>query len=160
MENELTPRDPLMKGTFQLIKPSESFHKRVRIFFEEYGDAFLSPEVIASFYADCTVAADPSFIGGLKGSREVLKEMKKVVDYQKKTGMRSLSPVSVEIGEIAAPHYLATVTWGAFFEKTGDKLISFSISYILREEDATFKILTSISHEDERRMRSQLGILI
>ncbi|MFS4460649.1 hypothetical protein [Bdellovibrio sp. HCB2-146] len=159
MENELTPRDPLMKGTLQLLKPSESFHKRVRIFFEEYGDAFLNPELISSFYADCTVAADPSFVGGLKGSREVLKEMKKVVEYQKKTGMRSLSPIAVEIGEIASPHYLAIVTWGAFFEKTGDKLVSFKITYILREKEETFQIIASISHEDERRMRSELGIL-
>ena len=80
MENQLTPRDPLMKGTLQLQKPSESFHKRVRIFFEEYGDAFLNAEIIANFYCDFTIAADPSFVGGLKGSREILKEMKRVVE--------------------------------------------------------------------------------
>lgn len=158
MENELTPRDPFLKGSMELTKPSESFHKRVRLFFDEYGASFKDPEKIASAYGEFTLAVDPNFVGGLKGEREIQKTMNEIAKYQIKTGMRSMSVTALEIGEVAAPHYIAKVTWGAMFEKTGNRLITFDVTYILREQEEKFQILTSISHQEEQKVRQSLGI--
>lgn len=159
MENVLTPRDPNLKGSMELTKPSESFHKRVRLFFDEYGAAFKDPDQVASCYGEFTIAVDPNFVGGLKGRSEILKTMQEISAYQIKTGLRSMTPTAVEIGEIAAPHFLAKVTWGAFFEKTGNRLITFDVTYLLREHEESFLILTSISHQEERKMREDLDLL-
>lgn len=159
MENELTPRDPVLKGSMELTKPSESFHKRVRLFFDEYGTAFKDPEKIASCYGECTLAVDPGFVGCLKGTREIEKTMKEIAHYQIETGMRSMKVVALEIGEIAPPHHIAKVTWGAMFEKTGNELITFDITYILREHEEKFQILTSVSHQEETKVREAHGLL-
>jgi hypothetical protein len=159
MENALTPRDPNLKGSMELTKPSESFHKRVRLFFDDYGAAFKDPDKIASCYGDCAIAVDPSLVGCLKGEREIHKTMKEISQYQIKTGLRSMSPTAVEIGEIAAPHFMAKVTWGALFEKTGNKLITFDVTYLLREHEESFHILASISHQEERKVREELDLL-
>jgi hypothetical protein len=159
MENVLTPRDPNLKGRMELTKPSESFHKRVRLFFDEYGSSFKEPERVAEFYGQCAIAVDPNFVGCLKGEKEILKTMKEISAYQVKTGLRSMTPNAIEIGEIAPPHYMAKVNWGALFEKTGNRLITFDVTYLIREHQETFQILTSISHEEEHKLRKELGIL-
>lgn len=159
MENVLTPRDPNLKGSMELTKPSESFHKRVRLFFDEYGAAFKDPEKIASCYGDCSIAADPNFVGCLKGEREIHKTMKEISAYQVKTGLRSMTPTSLEIGEIAPPFYIAKVNWGALFEKTGNKLITFDVTYLIREYEESFQIVASVAHEEELKMREELGLL-
>ena len=156
MENVLTPRDPNLRGSLELIKPSESFHKRVRLFFDEYGSSFKDPERVAGFYGQCAIAVDPSFVGCLKGEREIRKAMREISAYQIRTGLRSMSPIAVEIGEIAPPHYMAKVNWGALFEKTGNRLITFDVTYLIREHQESFQILTSISHEEERKLREQI----
>jgi hypothetical protein len=159
MENVLTPRDPHLKGSMELVKPSESFHKRVRLFFDEYGAAFKDPKKIASCYGDCAIAADPNFVECLKGEKEILTTMKEISAYQEKTGLRSMTPTSLEIGEIAPPFYMTKINWGALFEKTGNKLITFDVTYLIREYEEGFQIITSVSHEEEHKVREELGLL-
>jgi hypothetical protein len=44
---------------------------------------------------------------------------------------------------------LATVTWGAQFEKTGDRILEFEISYLLEKSGEEWRILAYISRSDQ-----------
>jgi len=51
------------------------------------------------------------------------------------------------------------VHWGVTFEKTGDKLIEFDVSYIVQKIGEEPKIILFIAHQDEQKTMSELGLL-
>jgi hypothetical protein len=125
-------------------------------YFRDYGAAFSQPELLASFYGDCALASAPSFVGCLKGKTEILKAMKASAAYQEKTGLLSMEPTRVETKALDPFHRLAKVQWKMKFLGAGE--ISFAASYLLREEPHKVVILLYLAHEDEEKMRKDLGL--
>ena len=56
-------------------------------------------------------------------------------------------------------HTLATVTWGARFEKTGDRIIAFAISYLLEKAEDEWRILSYVSASDQKAEMEKEGLL-
>jgi hypothetical protein len=54
---------------------------------------------------------------------------------------------------------LATVTWGARFEKTGERIIEFEISYLLEKAEDDWRILSYISRSDQTAEMEKEGLL-
>lgn len=79
--------------------------------------------------------------------------------FNREKGMRNLAVVSVESVELSAIHTLASVTWGARFEKTGDRTIDFSISYLLEKSNGDWRILSYISRTDQNTVMAEEGLL-
>ncbi len=119
-------------------------------FFQRYGSKFLDAEGLSEFYGECAMWAGPSFVGCIRGKDEVAQAMKSVTEYQNKTGMKSLVPISVEKMTVDELHCWTKVKWSATFEKTGDRRIKFDVSYLLRTEGDQNKIRPCLCHHGTR----------
>ncbi len=128
-------------------------------FFTDYGESAFDPERTLGFYGDFAVASTPSFVGCLRGAEEMAAAFSQVADGQRRTGLIGMKPGRVDATELDAFHLLVKVQWNAQFEKTGDQVIEFDVSYVLRRMEKGFQILLYISHQDEVEMRRELGIL-
>lgn len=127
-------------------------------FFTDYGSAAFDAKKVATFYQDFAVASTPSFVGCLKGDKEMMEAFENIAEYQKKTGLISMKPNNIEAQELDALHVLAKVQWRALFDKTGDRPIEFDVTYLLRREKERLRILLYVAHQDEKEMREELGI--
>lgn len=125
-------------------------------YFRDYGTAFTNPEALASFYGDCAISSVPSFVGCLKGKEEIFKAMKATAAYQEKSGLVSAEPARVETKALDPLHRLAKVHWKMKFLGAGE--VSFAASYLLREEPHKVVILLYFTHENEEKMRKDLGL--
>jgi hypothetical protein len=67
--------------------------------------------------------------------------------------------VSIRDVMLSPIHTLATVTWGAQFEKTGDRAIEFEIAYLLEKAPDGWRILSYISHRDQNAEMAKAGLL-
>ncbi len=72
--------------------------------------------------------------------------------------MRDITAVSIRDVTLSPLHALATVTWGARFEKTGDRVIEFEISYLLERAEDDWRILSYISRSDQSAEMAKAGL--
>jgi len=54
---------------------------------------------------------------------------------------------------------MVKVHWGVTFQKTGDKLIEFDVSYLVQKTGKEPKIILFIAHQDEQKAMQELGLL-
>ena len=130
-------------------------------FFKRYAGISMGPqpEHLAGLYA-------PTFIvGGPQGSRAFTNDslfidwLRQVGDFNRRHGMRSLTAVSIREATLSPLHVLARVTWGAQFDKTGDRLIEFEIAYLLEQAREDWTILSYISRSDQNEEMKREGLL-
>jgi hypothetical protein len=67
--------------------------------------------------------------------------------------------VSVGENTLSPLHVLAHVSWGAQFEKAGDRLIEFEIAYLLEQARDDWRILSYISRADQNAEMAKAGLL-
>ena len=129
-------------------------------FFTRYAELSLrpQPEALARLYA-------PTFIvGGPQGSRAFANDLRftewlrEVGTFNREHGMRSLTAISIRDAGLSPLHTLATVTWGARFEKTGDRLIEFEISYLLEKSAEAWRVLSYVSRSDQDAEMAKEGL--
>lgn len=54
---------------------------------------------------------------------------------------------------------MASVNWGAIYEKTGNEIIKFDIHYTLERFKTDLKILLVVSDEDQGKLMKEKGLL-
>jgi hypothetical protein len=130
-------------------------------FFGRYAELSMGPqpEALATLYA-------PTFIvGGPEGSRAFTNDARfvewlgQVAAFNHQHGLRALRVISIRDVTLSPLHTLATVTWGAQFEKTGDRLIEFEISYLLERAEDEWRILSYVSRTDQNAEMAKAGLL-
>jgi hypothetical protein len=130
-------------------------------FFSRYAELSMGthPETLATLYA-------PTFIvGGPEGSRAFTNDarfiewLRQVSEFNRQHGMRSLTAVTVRNMTLSPLHTLAIVNWGARFEKTGDRVIEFEISYLLEKAEDEWRILSYISSSDQNAEMAKAGLV-
>jgi hypothetical protein len=135
-------------------------NRLLRSFFEAYSEAsIVDPTALVSRYADSFVFSGPSGSASFKNDEQFLAWLVQVHEFNQNAGMQSLEVVSVHHVPLGDHHAFATVEWGARFQKTGDELICFSISYLLRFSDGSPLILAYVSHEDQEEVMRKRGLL-
>ena len=117
------------------------------------------PTVLASRYADSFVVSAPSGSASFKNDEQFLAYLARVHGYNQNAGMLSLEVVSIHDSPVGDCHAFATVEWGARFQKTGDELIRFKISYMLRFSEGNPLILAYVSHEDQEELMHARGLI-
>ena len=139
----------------------EENNQVVKNFFERYSSISMQGnlENHAGLYANEFIAAGPSGSAAFKNDSKLLDWLKQVHDFNKKIGMESLQVMSVQNNPIGDTYSFATVEWAAKFEKTGEELIHFEISYLLQFVKDEPKILAYIDHEDQQQVMKELGII-
>jgi hypothetical protein len=120
-------------------------------FFTDYADVSMSgdPARVAAFYAPNFIAAGPQGSMIFANDATFLEWLRGVSDFNRSAGMQSLAVVDIAGTELSERHTLATVTWGARFEKTGEQLITFAITYLLEAGDGGPKVIAYVSHADQ-----------
>lgn len=130
-------------------------------FFDDYvkwGDEN-NAQKVADAYADHFIFADPNGIMPMENNKELVAKYADIDEHYQKVGRTGTYIVSVDTTELDALHYLVKVKFGMTFQKTGDEMITFDISYIIRVVDGTPKILLYISHEDEMKLLKEKGLI-
>jgi hypothetical protein len=80
-------------------------------------------------------------------------------EFNRAAGMTGLAVIAIEALPLTDQFIIATVEWGATFEKTGDEQVRFKITYILQDQDGAGKILGYLSHEDQMDAMRAKGLL-
>ncbi len=132
----------------------------VKRLFEEYEKAFsaLDVEKSAEFFADSFISAGPN--GTITSSKaELLKSASKAAEFYRSVGQKSAKILSLDEVPITEQYSMVKVHWGATFQKTGDKLIEFDVSYLVQKTGEEPKIILFIAHQDEQKAMQELGLL-
>ncbi len=132
----------------------------VKTLFLEYEKAFseLDIQKSAEFFADTFISAGPN--GNITQSKaEFLREAQKAADFYRSVGQTSAKILSLDEVPISEQYSMVKVHWGVTFQKTGDKLIEFDVSYLMQKIGAEPKIILFIAHQDEQKAMQELGLL-
>ena len=127
--------------------------------FKEYETAFdkLDVKTISGYCADSFISAGPK--GSITQSRkDYEKKADQATKFYKSIGRKSAKIISKRVMPICNDYSMVVVRWGITFDKTGNKLIEFDISYIIQETGNEPKIILFISHEDEEEAMKKLAL--
>ena len=127
--------------------------------FKKYEKAFskLEFEKIAELYPDTFISAGPK--GTIaQNKNDFLNKAKQASEFYKSIGQSSAKILSKSELPISNDYTMVTVHWGVTFEKTGDKVIQFDVSYIVQETGKEPKIILFITHQDEEEAMKKLGL--
>jgi len=125
--------------------------------FKEYETAFdkLDVKTISGYCADSVISAGPK--GSIAQSRkDYEKKAEQTNKFYKSVGRNSARIISKRVMPICNDYSMVVVRWGVTFDKTGNKLIEFDMSYIIQETGSDPKIILLISHEDEETAMTKL----
>lgn len=128
--------------------------------FANYEAAFdkLDLEKQAELFADSFIMAGPH--GAVSQSKtEFLQKASTAVAYYKSVGHTGAKIFSIDEEPVSREYVKVKAHWGVSFEKLGDKLVEFDISYVIFTGDNTPKIILAITHEDEQEAMKKLGVL-
>jgi len=130
-------------------------------FFNQYAELSTRPhtEELATLYAPTFFVGGPEGSHAFTNDARFIEWVRQVADFNRHHGMRDLEVVSMRDAALSPLHTLATVTWGTRFEKTGDRLIEFEISYLLERAEDGWRILSYIARTDQNAEMAQAGLL-
>jgi hypothetical protein len=127
--------------------------------FSTYEKAFdkLDMKSIAQYYPDTFISAGPkgAMVQNKKGFESWAEQAS---EMYRSIGQNSGRIISKKITPISNEYCIVTVQWGATYEKTGDEVIEFDVSYIVQDTDSEPKIILFITHQDEAETMRKLGL--
>ena len=129
-------------------------------FFSDYERAFNDLDVKrqAEMFDDSFMTAGPK--GAIARSKEEFLGMaEQLAAYYRAAGQKSARILEAAESPISPDYSLVDVRWGSTFEKTGDRLIEYDVSYIVRKTGKQLKIVMFIAHQDEEKAMKELGIM-
>jgi hypothetical protein len=132
----------------------------MKSFFNEYASAFSDLDINrqAEMFDDSFLTAGPK--GAIARSKgEFIAMAEQIVAYYRAAGQKSARILRTVESPISPDYSLVAVRWGSTFEKTGDRLIEYDVSYIVRTTGGPPKIVMFIAHQDEEKAMRELGIM-
>lgn len=133
----------------------------LRQFFDRYAELSSGPdpERLADLYAPTFIVGGPEGSQAFANDSRFLEWLREANDFNRRHGMRWLGVVAIHAITLSPLHTLATVSWGAQFEKTGARIIEFEISYLVEHAGESWKILSYISQTDQNAEMKKAGLL-
>jgi hypothetical protein len=131
----------------------------VKKLFEEYEKAFnaLDVEKQVPLFAEHFISAGPR--GSIALGRDEFARMAgEAAKYYKSVGQTSAKILSMDETVISSEYSMVKVHWGATFEKTGNKLIEFDVTYFIQITGPEPKIIMFIAHQDEEKAMKERGL--
>jgi len=131
----------------------------LKAFFSEYEKLFstLDFRKQADLFADTFISAGPN--GVISQSKEgFLKLAEMASEYYRSVGQKYTRILNIDEVPISNEYSWVKVHWGAAFEKTGEKLIEFDVSYFVWKSPNGPRIIMFIAHQDEQKAMQELGI--
>jgi hypothetical protein len=134
----------------------------LELFFRDYAVASVeSPAArIPAFYADSFLVCGPRGSAVFRNDGKFVEWLGQTHEFNQRTGMISMEVVSIEETlSLSINTLLVRVDWGSRFRKTGDRLITFRIAYLLEKVDERWRILAYVSEKDQEEEMRALGVL-
>jgi hypothetical protein len=133
----------------------------LRQFFDRYAALSIGPrpEDLAGLYAPTFIVAGPQGSQAFPNDSRFIDWLRSVADGNRQRGMRALQVVTAREMTLSPRHVLAIIRWGARFEKTGDRVIEFEISYLVEKAGDTWQILSYVSQSDEDEEMKKEGLV-
>jgi hypothetical protein len=130
-------------------------------FFSRYAELSMGPqpEALAGLYAATFIVGGPEGSHAFTNDARFIEWLRQVADFNRQHGMSALRAVAIRDVTLSPLHTLAVVTWGARFEKSGDRVIKFEISYLLEKAEDEWRILSYISRSDQNAEMAKEGLL-
>jgi len=128
--------------------------------FIEYEKAFNALDVKknAELFSDSFISAGPK--GAIaQGKKDFLEKAEQARAFYKSIGQTSAKILSKNIVPISDQYVMVTVHWGVTFQKTGNSLIEFDVSYIIYKLQDEPRIILFIAHQDEEEAMKKLGLV-
>jgi ketosteroid isomerase-like protein len=133
--------------------------QKIEELFAEYENAFnkLDLKTIAQHYPDTFISAGPK--GTIaQNKKEFESKAEQAADMYRSIGQNSAKILSKKITPISNEYCMVTVHWGVTFEKTGDEVVEFDVSYIVQQLNDELSIILFITHQDEAEAMKKLGL--
>ncbi len=131
----------------------------IKKMFSEYEKAFAALNVkrSAEFFADIFISAGPN--GAIAQNKaEFLKMADQAAEFYKSVGQTSARILSADEMPISDEYSMVKIHWGVTFQKTGDRLIEFDVTYFIQKIETEPKIIMFIAHQDEQKAMKELGL--
>lgn len=125
---------------------------QVKKLFDEYEKAFSALEVEKQvpLFAEHFISAGPR--GSIaQGRDEFARLAEQAGEFYKKAGQTGAKILSLAETAISDHYSMVKVHWGATFQKTGDKLVEFDVTYFIQKTGDEPKIIMFIAHQDEQK---------
>ncbi len=132
----------------------------VRKLFAEYEKAFngLDVEKQVPLFAEHFISAGPR--GSIALGRDEFARMAgKAAQFYRSVGQTSAKILSMDEIAISNEYSMVKVHWGVTFEKTGNRLMEFDVTYFIQETGSEPKIIMFIAHQNEEKAMKELGLL-
>lgn len=132
----------------------------VKKLFEEYEKAFnaLEVEKQVPLFAEHFISAGPRGSIAL-GRDEFARMASKAAEIYRSVGQTSAKILSMNETAISSEYSMVKIHWGATFEKTGNKMIEFDVTYFIQKTGPEPKIIMFIAHQDEEKAMKELGLI-
>lgn len=136
-------------------------HHSLRSFFDQYAQATneMKASTVAGFYADNFIAAGPKGNRVFQNDDKFLQWLNQLKEFNQQTGMGKMRVVRFQESPISGHYQMVTIEWGLTFQKTGDELITFNISYFVDVTGRMPRIIMYISHVDQEDYMREKGLL-
>jgi len=136
-------------------------HHSLRSFFDQYAQATneMKASTVAGFYADNFIAAGPKGNMAFRNDEKFLQWLNQLKEFNQQTGMGKMRIVQFRESPISGHYQMVTIEWGVTFQKTGDELITFNISYFVDVTGKMPRIIMYISHVDQEDYMREKGLL-
>ncbi|HEX2630814.1 MAG TPA: DUF4440 domain-containing protein [Chitinophagaceae bacterium] len=133
--------------------------QKIEELFAEYENAFanLDFKTIAQHYPDTFISAGPKGVIA-QNKKEFESKAAQATEMYRSLGQNSGKILSKKITPISNEYCMVTVHWGVTYEKTGNEMIEFDVSYIVQQIDDKLSIILFITHEDEAEAMKKLGL--
>ncbi len=133
----------------------------LRSFFDQYAKATnqMKASTIAGFYADNFIAAGPKGNMTFRNDEKFLQWLNQLKEFNQQTGMGDMRIVNYTESPVSEHYKMVVIEWGVTFQKTGDELITFSITYFVDVTGKMPRIIMYISHLDQEDFMRSKGLL-
>lgn len=134
-------------------------YEKIDVFFEEYEKAFnnLDLPAITKYYPESFIAAGPK--GAIVQTKKNFEDAaEQAAAYYRSVGQKSGRIISKKIIPISNEYCMVTVHWATTYEKTGDKLVEFAVTYIIQQLGNDLSVVLFIGHQDEEEAMKKLGL--
>jgi len=132
----------------------------IKKLFAEYEKAFnaLDVEKQVPLFAEHFISAGPR--GSIaQGRDEFAKMASEAAKFYRSVGQTSAKILSMDETAISGEYSMVNIRWGVTFEKTGNKLIEFDVTYFIQKTSPEPKIIMFIAHQDEEKAMKELGLI-
>jgi hypothetical protein len=131
---------------------------QLKAFFEQYAQALnaASVEQISAAFAAQFIASGPGYSKCVTNDVQFRAVITQADQFYRQNGMASLQIGAYKDSPLDGSFVLVQVEWRVF-GSDGGELFTFEASYVVQEIDGTPKVILSISHNEQQRMR-EMGL--